>query len=1111
NLLSVAQVVLDAFPRDASSSPITRREFLKYVIQGGIGITVMSYGAYHWMAFTNERDKAGMAALEVMTGASQESLAVRMYVTRVYEELYGARPSEAHMFEPIPAILKALKTVEKFAPYIQQAARHYQVDATLLASVLFVETMDLAPLEKETDSLGSLLKKLTRDSADILPEPSVGPFQMRASIAMDILGRFGGYEKYFGVADRDVRSWSRAQKVSRFGPAVTELLHAKTDAGKSFAAHMAAGYLKFLMTELGQDEKRVLAGYTSDYKRLKTQELYEGPFNTAFEKKVFADKDTAALYAATRYAISGVEAKELIRQMKLLKTSSSPLAVNDSWQMMLELSQEGPLKVSSPVSGEEHLRSTDGIVPLSIHELLPVFPSWTLPVLWPQMIQAPVPPADHKRAGRSHPWQPVIPARAMTDILPSGIGVIDYSRVWAAVLSGVQGLQRAILMGRLNEIFEILKASGKNYIHTGLSPPKRFKRSDSKSVAASRNVTSRKLDMTGTVRIKISVRITGNDGLVSSPVEQDAFDKNSRPEHIQQAHKLIRSLRVGPQSRVVTVGPGDYCIGKGDRRNVEAFWTPWELLFLEAGAQLTVYEPDKGANRLWRAFAGRHFENQIAVESVDRALFEQARLSQNSVDAVIMMSVLSYPALSDAVKKQMAYKAGEILRPGATLLVGWFAFDESRRRVEEERSITPLQHLKARGYGLSLLAEGIEPVNPWRNLKRHEWRAYSVHGGREGKSSSPIAAKNAPVHTPAGVTVNGVKVIAALLAHPQMMAVAPDVLAAYVFGSSLWSQQPSDIDVVLIVDTARIEAAFVAGNLDTPLGNIQYHCINIQGQELTAGLLGSIVLALSLLFAEGQEIYSRDDHALDRAWNRLNVQTGTPWYYSVFNDQARSLLTVAQGSLHYVESVQGYQFGETSIKEALNLAVKNVTTAAHIVRRILEERGVRLPVISEEDVLSLRQRGKEGRVEAAEVREMLGKVQSLSGLLRERLLKERGSSSPVKQQGNKTGNILNPIVSLEYKSGVWNFKYIGEDDVRQLDVEEIIADFSEYEYITGKDNFDYPFRVEDDGNGVILHIGEGLPGFEAGQARITFDFERGMNRLYTWTYLNDAADKGIYS
>ncbi|HPB67765.1 MAG TPA: hypothetical protein PKU74_02510, partial [Candidatus Omnitrophota bacterium] len=60
-------------------------------------------------------------------------------------------------------------------------------------------------------------------------------------------------------------------------------------------------------------------------------------------------------------------------------------------------------------------------------------------------------------------------------------------------------------------------------------------------------------------------------------------------------------------------------------------------------------------------------------------------------------------------------------------------------------------------------------------------------------------------------------------------------------------------------------------------------------------------------------------------------------------------------------------------------------------------------------------------------------------------------------------------------------------------------------------NFDYPLWVEDDGNGVILNIGEGLPGFEAGQARITFDFERGMNRLYTWTYLNDAADKGIYS
>ena len=48
---------------------------------------------------------------------------------------------------------------------------------------------------------------------------------------------------------------------------------------------MAAGYLKFLMTELEQDEKRVLTGYTSNYKRLNTQQLYEGPFNKAFERK----------------------------------------------------------------------------------------------------------------------------------------------------------------------------------------------------------------------------------------------------------------------------------------------------------------------------------------------------------------------------------------------------------------------------------------------------------------------------------------------------------------------------------------------------------------------------------------------------------------------------------------------------------------------------------------------------------------------------------------------------------------------------------------------------------------------------------------------------------
>ena len=95
-----------------------------------------------------------MAAFEIMTGTSQESLAIKAYVTRVYKELYGVRPSDAAMFQPIQDILKALSIVQDFAPYIRQAANQDQVDETLLASVLLVENMDLAPLEKETGMLG---------------------------------------------------------------------------------------------------------------------------------------------------------------------------------------------------------------------------------------------------------------------------------------------------------------------------------------------------------------------------------------------------------------------------------------------------------------------------------------------------------------------------------------------------------------------------------------------------------------------------------------------------------------------------------------------------------------------------------------------------------------------------------------------------------------------------------------------------------------------------------------------------------------------------------------------------------------------------------------------
>ena len=107
-----------------------------------------------------------------------------------------------------------------------------------------------------------------------------------------------------------------------------------------------------------------------------------------------------------------------------------------------------------------------------------------------------------------------------------------------------------------------------------------------------------------------------------------------------------------------------------------------------------------------------------------------------------MMSVLSYPGLSDAVKKQMVRKVAEMLRSKATLLVGWFAFDEGKRRVEKERTLTQLDHLEKLGYELSILAEGIEPTNAWRNLKRHEWRAYRITPDKEGSLSSPISSSD---------------------------------------------------------------------------------------------------------------------------------------------------------------------------------------------------------------------------------------------------------------------------------------------------------------------------------------------------------------------------------
>ena len=203
---------------------------------------------------------------------------------------------------------------------------------------------------------------------------------------------------------------------------------------------------------------------------------------------------------------------------------------------------------------------------MRLQELIPAIPTWTLPGLWPQLIQAPVPPQDQRSAGRSRPRQPVIPVHA-TDILPTGIAVIDYSRIWTAVLSGIQGVHREILIGRLNEIFETIKASGKNYVRTGLSPPENNGRSYDQSVVSSniQVVSGRNsyiLADAGIVWASLfgQERVAGFV-LVSSPVEHSFGTEENRPAHLQQARNLIRSLNITSGSRVVTVGPGEYSIG----------------------------------------------------------------------------------------------------------------------------------------------------------------------------------------------------------------------------------------------------------------------------------------------------------------------------------------------------------------------------------------------------------------------------------------------------------------------------------------------------------------------------------------------------------------------
>ena len=140
----------------------------------------------------------------------------------------------------------------------------------------------------------------------------------------------------------------------------------------------------------------------------------------------------------------------------------------------------------------------------------------------------------------------------------------------------------------------------------------------------------------------------------------------------------------------------------------------------------------------WQKLAGQWSgkkEGTLRVMPVEKARFEESNLDDNSVDAVVMMSIISHPSprMGLALRTKIALEAVRIVRPRGHLIVGWYA-NTGNASVEYDRTQDVLQKVRDQGYILTEVSHGSEPAAARREYgylsATHDWICYSVDSDR---------------------------------------------------------------------------------------------------------------------------------------------------------------------------------------------------------------------------------------------------------------------------------------------------------------------------------------------------------------------------------------------
>ncbi|MGD2278492.1 MAG: GNAT family N-acetyltransferase [Candidatus Omnitrophota bacterium] len=229
---------------------------------------------------------------------------------------------------------------------------------------------------------------------------------------------------------------------------------------------------------------------------------------------------------------------------------------------------------------------------------------------------------------------------------------------------------------------------------------------------------------------------------------------SGKPEYIAQAEALIGSIGITEGSTVVSVGPGM----SGTPSYYEQYpVVPWEKLFISEGADVSVYEPDLHSNKQWQNLVNvwqRRYSGKLKVLPSEQGYFEKAEIEPASVDAVVMMSVLSSKGISVMAKAMILLNALKSLKPEGRLVIGWFNGTKNQSK-EYERTREIIQMLKNMGYVFEQVAGGAEPRATRGEHKRrfltHNWVCYKI---------KPPAASQQNDRTYDGISPSGRKFFA---------------------------------------------------------------------------------------------------------------------------------------------------------------------------------------------------------------------------------------------------------------------------------------------------------------------------------------------------------------